>query len=58
MNYTALGDSVNLASRMEGLNKFYGTEILISETVHEEVKDFMIARKVDIVGRSLYGVRY
>ena len=49
MNYTALGDSVNLASRMEGLNKFYGTEILISETVHEEVKDFMIARKVDKV---------
>ena len=49
MNYTALGDSVNLASRMEGLNKFYNTEILISETVYEEVKESMITRKTDIV---------
>lgn len=49
MNYTALGDSVNLASRMEGLNKFYGTEILISETVYEEVKESMTTRKIDLV---------
>jgi adenylate cyclase len=34
MNYTALGDTVNLAARLEGLNKQYGTEILVSEAVY------------------------
>jgi len=33
MNYTALGNTVNLAARLEGLNKQYGTEILASEAV-------------------------
>jgi adenylate cyclase len=35
MNYTALGNSVNLAARLEGLNKKYGTTILVSEAVRE-----------------------
>ena len=35
MNYTALGNSVNLAARLEGLNKEYGTTILVSEAVRE-----------------------
>lgn len=39
MNYTALGTVVNLAARLEGLNKDYGTEILISEAVYTRVKD-------------------
>jgi adenylate cyclase len=34
MNYTALGNTVNLASRLEGLNKQFGTAILISEEVY------------------------
>ncbi len=38
MNYTILGSIVNLAARLEGLNKDYGTDILISETVYERVK--------------------
>jgi adenylate cyclase len=39
MNYTALGSAVNLASRLEGLNKQYGTSILASEDVYRRVRD-------------------
>jgi adenylate cyclase len=38
MNYTVLGNSVNLAARLEGLNKEYGTTILVSEAVWERVE--------------------
>lgn len=38
MNYTALGNTVNLASRLEGLNKQFGTAILVSEDVHLRVQ--------------------
>ena len=38
MDYTALGNSVNLAARLEGLNKLYGTTILVSEAVRNRVE--------------------
>lgn len=46
MNYTALGASVNLASRLEGLNKYYGTRILVSEPVVKQAGDRFLFRPV------------
>jgi adenylate cyclase len=49
MIYSALGDSVNLASRLEGLNKHYHTTIIISEDVVHQISDHVIVRPLDIV---------
>jgi len=47
--YGVLGDQVNLGSRLEGLNKNYGTDILIGENTHALVKDDFIVRDIDLV---------
>jgi adenylate cyclase len=48
--YTALGDNVNLSSRLEGLNKEYGTHIIANETTYEAVKDAgFLFRELDLM---------
>ena len=48
-DYTVMGDSVNLGSRLEGANKQYRTFIMISERTHEMVKDHVVARELDLL---------
>lgn len=55
-NYTALGDNVNLAARLETTNKTYGTDILVNQSVYEQCKDKFYFRPIDrikIRGKSI-----
>jgi adenylate cyclase len=44
VDYTAIGESINLASRMEGLNKYLGTQVLITGDVKKEIGDKFLTR--------------
>jgi len=55
LNYTVMGDTVNVSSRLEGINKAYGTEIVVSESVHKSCPDDFEFRHLDrvlVLGRN------
>jgi len=48
-SYTMMGDTVNLAARLEAAGKDYGVSILASDAVYEQVKDRIFTRRIDVV---------
>ncbi len=49
LNYTAIGNGVNIASRLESLNKHYGTTMLVSKAIFEDAKELFTFRLLDFV---------
>lgn len=48
-DYTVMGDNVNLAARLESVNKIYGTNIIINETTYDKIKDNFFTRELDYI---------
>lgn len=60
-NYTALGDTINIANRFENINKIYKTHIIVGEAIYNEIKNDFIFRKLDRVlvkGRKKFLIIY
>ncbi|MBP3741824.1 MAG: adenylate/guanylate cyclase domain-containing protein [Treponema sp.] len=49
MDYTSIGDTVNLAARLEGANKAYGSKSIITEAVFEKLKNAFVCRELDFI---------
>jgi len=49
LNYTVLGDTVNLAARLQAINKNYGTQKLVSQSVFEQCSDKFLFKPIDSV---------
>ena len=47
--FAAIGDTTNLASRLEGVNKVYGTTVIVAEETHRLAQDVVEARELDVV---------
>lgn len=63
MDFTSIGDTVNLAARLEGANKPYGTKTLVTKSIYDQVKEAYLCREIDLlavkgkkVGVSVYEV--
>jgi class 3 adenylate cyclase len=55
LSYTALGDGVNVAARLEGINKLFGTTICISDSIYDQTRSDILARplkRVQVKGRK------